>query len=177
MTDSTDGTPDAVPPPGESSPDADRSTRRYSSMPLDDYAVAHPERSAVRYAPGARWAGADPGERGDLIIDDRVVERISAQAALEVPDVYGLPRRRRDGEPVRTNPPKARARVTDDQAAVRLQVAVRWPAGVRTVTEALRARVRQRVSELTGLRVGTLDVTVSALIDPTATGSSAPRVR
>jgi uncharacterized alkaline shock family protein YloU len=115
-----------------------------------------------------------PEERGSLEIEDRVVERIAAYAAAEIPEVSGPPRRVLGASfGWIGTPPRASARIAGGRATVHLQMCVRWPCGIRSVTERVREHVTERVGALTGLLVGTVDITVSSLEDDTVTG---PRV-
>ncbi|WP_163512344.1 Asp23/Gls24 family envelope stress response protein [Fodinicola acaciae] len=119
-------------------------------------------------------AVAPAEERGSLDIEDRVVERIAAFAAAEIPEVSGPPRRVLGASfGWIGTPPRASARIVAGRASVHLQMCVRWPCGIRSVSERVREHVTERVTALTGLRVSTVDITVSALEDDTTTG---PRV-
>jgi uncharacterized alkaline shock family protein YloU len=117
----------------------------------------------------------DPGERGSLEIENRVVERIAATAAAEIAAVSGPPRRVLGASIGRIDsPPRASARIVAGRASVHLQLCVLWPHGIRTVTQQVRAHVTDRVTAYTGLKVSVVDITVSALSD--LTSSTGPRV-
>jgi uncharacterized alkaline shock family protein YloU len=123
----------------------------------------------------AKTAGADPGERGSLEIENRVVERIAATAAAEIEAISGPPRRVLGASIGRIDaPPRASARIVAGRATVHLQVCVKWPHGIRTVTQQVREHVTDRVTSFTGLRVTAVDITVAALSD--VTGPTGPRV-
>lgn len=73
----------------------------------------------------ADQALADPGHRGETIIEDQVLERIAGHAACEVAgvvatgsDLEGL---------IGRQLPKASAQVAGTRARVALTVAVAWP--------------------------------------------------
>jgi uncharacterized alkaline shock family protein YloU len=117
----------------------------------------------------------DPGERGNLEIENRVVERIAATAAAEIAAVSGPPRRVLGASIGRIDtPPRASARIVAGRASVHLQLCVQWPHGIRTVTQQVREHVIDRVTTYTGLKVSVVDITVAALSDVTA--STGPRV-
>lgn len=118
----------------------------------------------------------DPADRGRLAIADRVVERVAARAVTEVDRATGAPRTV-FGQPLgaaRGNtPPRVSARVDGDVVTVTVSMSVAWPAPVREVAAAVRRRVADRVAELTGLRVDSVDIDVPTLL----TAASTPRVR
>jgi uncharacterized alkaline shock family protein YloU len=101
-----------------------------------------------------------------------MVQRIAIRAAVEVPDVVGLARRR-FSLPLplplafRTSQ-RAQVRVDvghDQVIRISLAVRVRYPAPARETAEAVRLRVAERVSAATGLTVGRVDVTVTELVN------------
>ncbi|QFU88252.1 Asp23/Gls24 family envelope stress response protein [Amycolatopsis sp. YIM 10] len=91
------------------------------------------------------------GERGTLTIEDRVVERIAAQAVTEV-DGAGEDR-----------PAKVRARVTGESATLDVRLSISYPLSVASTTESARQHLRRRVGELAGVTVSRVDITVTAL--------------
>ena len=119
---------------------------------------------------------------GRLHIHDRVVEKIAARAAQEIaeagsaaPRILGrsLPGAGRLGIR-RTDPDaagKASAHVEGSVTRIDLSISVRWPACIPEVTALVRERVRTRVSDLTGLRVQEVGITVTDLVTDRATGS------
>jgi uncharacterized alkaline shock family protein YloU len=124
-------------------------------------------------------------ELGTITIDDSVVAKIASHAAAEVPDAgAAAPRLLGKSLPGAgslgmratslTELPKASADVDGSVVAITLSVSVRWPCSVSAVTQAVRQRVRDRVSELTGLRVAEVTIAVTDLVNDTA---SRPRVR
>jgi uncharacterized alkaline shock family protein YloU len=116
---------------------------------------------------------------GTITIHDCVVAKIAARAAWEVPDV-GAAAPRLIGKPMTAahllgarsttlrELPKASARVDGDVVIVELSLSVRWPASIPAVTRAVRRRVRDRVTELTGLRVAEVTIEVSDLVTDAA---------
>jgi len=137
-----------------------------------------PHQAADRF-PGGRT------ELGVISVSDSAVQDIAALSAAEIPDAGGAAPRVL-GRAV-TGPsalgvrqtslaarPKARARVDGSIVTLDLSLSVRWPASVPDVTNAVREHVRCRVTELTGLAVAEISISVTALV----TGPpAAPRVR
>ena len=121
--------------------------------------------------------GTKPGrtELGMISIDDQVVEKMAARAAVEIPDA-GAAAPRVLGRSVTgpaavgaratslTGLPKASADVDGSIVILDLSISVRWPASVPEVTGAVRERVRRRVSELTGLTVTEVSISVTDLV-------------
>jgi uncharacterized alkaline shock family protein YloU len=113
-------------------------------------------------------------ELGSIIIADRVVTKIAACAAAEHPDA-GAAATRMLGRAVPGAAylggrgtdlealPLTSVEVDGSKAFVTLEISVRWPAPVLEVTEQVRRRVQDRVSELTGLQVDEVHIVVSDL--------------
>jgi uncharacterized alkaline shock family protein YloU len=119
---------------------------------------------------------ARPGrtELGTISIADGVVTKIAAQAATENPDA-GAAAARILG---RAMPgaghlglrgtdlgalPKTSADVDGTKAYVTVELSVRWPASIPAVTGRVRAHIRDRVGELTGLDVEEVHIVVADL--------------
>jgi uncharacterized alkaline shock family protein YloU len=121
--------------------------------------------------PGSR---AGPTDLGMININDQVVEKMAAQAAAEIPDA-GAAAPRILGRSVTgaaalgarttslTALPKASADVDGSIVILNLSISVRWPASLPEVTSAVREHVRGRVSELTGLTVAEVSISVTDL--------------
>ncbi|MET3861721.1 putative alkaline shock family protein YloU [Dietzia sp. 2505] len=113
-----------------------------------------------------RGAAADPVEqRGLTTIPASVVERIAEQVASEYTHVggaagglLGVGARRDFG-----SRPSATCDLYGTVAALRLDVGVAFPVDLADTCRGLRAYVRERVGELTGLQVGRLDIEISWL--------------
>ncbi len=112
---------------------------------------------------------------GTISIDDRVVAKLAAQAALEISDAgAAAPRVLGRAVPgtalfgVRQTSlsalPKAHAEVDGSTGRVELTLSVRWPASVPAVTAAVRAHVIERIAELTGLDIREVRIEVSDLV-------------
>lgn len=139
---------------------------------------------------GTALRSARPGspagrtELGLVSISDRVVEKMASQAAVEVPDA-GAAAPRVLGRSVPgagvfgarqtslTALPKTSADVDGSVVVLDLSISVRWPASVPEVSSAVREHVRARVSELTGLTVTEVAISVTDLV----TRLAPPRVR
>jgi uncharacterized alkaline shock family protein YloU len=125
--------------------------------------------------PAAAVSGPGRNELGMISINDRVVEKMAAGAAIEIPDA-GAAASRFLGRSMAgasalgarqtslTGLPKASADVDGSLVNLDLSISVRWPASVPQVTSAVRENVRRRVSELTGLTVSEVTISVTALV-------------
>ncbi len=130
---------------------------------------------------------AQPGrtDLGMISINDRVVEKMAACAVVEIPDAGGAAPRvlgrsvsgagafgaRRTSL---TTLPKVSVDVDGSIVVLDLSISVRWPASVPEVSSAVREHVRSRVSELTGLSVTEVAISVTDLVTQLA---GPPRVR
>lgn len=103
-------------------------------------------------------APAAAEERGQLSVRAHALQHIVEKVALEVPRV-----RPSDGAlaGVRSGTPRATVRVRGTTARVAVDVACDWPAPVSAVAAEVRDRVLERASELSGVRIASVDVTVS----------------
>lgn len=125
-------------------------------------------------APGTELARPGRGELGTISIADQVVTKIAARAAAEHPDA-GAAAARLLGRSVPVAGhlglrgtdldalPKTSVEVDGAKAFVSMEISVRWPAPVLRVTEEVRRRVQDRVTELTGLQVDEVHIVVSDL--------------
>ena len=105
---------------------------------------------------------SEPESRGQTTLTDRVIQKIAAQAALEVPHCVGL-NRSVLGITAGRNVVNATA-VTDGAiTALTLSLAVAYPAPVTSTTRAVRSHVQHRIETLCGLSVDHIDITVAAL--------------
>ena len=99
-----------------------------------------------------------PEGRGELRVRAHALQHIVESVALEVPRV-----RRTSGSlaGVRSGTPHASVHVRGTTARVSLAVAVAWPAPVSEVAAQVRDTVLDRASELSGVRITAVDVTVT----------------
>jgi uncharacterized alkaline shock family protein YloU len=111
---------------------------------------------------------------GTISISSRVVQKLAARAAVEVPDA-GAAAPRVMGRSVTgaralggrqtslTALPRAEAEVDGSTAALALWVSIRWPASVPGVSAAVREHVRDRLRTLAGLEVTEVSISVTDL--------------
>lgn len=114
-------------------------------------------------------------ELGVITINDSVVTKIAARAAAEVPDAGAAAPRLLGKSLAGASPlglratsltelPKSSAYVDGSMVFVDLSISVRWPYSIPAVTQAVRDRVRNRVTELTGLHVAEVTIEVTDLV-------------
>jgi uncharacterized alkaline shock family protein YloU len=123
------------------------------------------ERAPAPPAPAQAQRNSEPDieHRGRLDIAEAVVRKVVEYAADLTP---GTARTTRRVAGVGVGERGASARITthDDQVEVRLDVALHYPADVRDTVRGLREHVTAEVARVTGFRVRSMDVTVSALV-------------
>ena len=125
-------------------------------------------------APAARGL-ADPAERGHLDVQPIVLRRIVEYAADLVPGTVRY-ERRLAGIDVGESGASARVSVgSGDPLAVdvRLELTLRYPAPVRAVIEAVRAKVGEELTRIAGFHVRSMSVTVTGLREPSAPAARA----
>lgn len=117
---------------------------------------------ADRAADPAAGDADEPGQRGQLRIADRVVQRVATIAAGEVDGVVSIG----SGldQVLGHRYPKADATVAGSRTRIEVDVAVAWPHPLARVSADVRQNVRQRVSDLVGLQVDAVDVTASKIV-------------
>lgn len=117
-------------------------------------------------AEGSAGLAKPASERGRLVISPRAVQRIAAAAAAEV-DAAGGSVSRVFGQALGSADPDARpqvkATVSGDLVTAEVSMSVPWPCPVSDVADRVRQRVQQQLQTLAGLRVGHVDITVTAL--------------
>lgn len=106
---------------------------------------------------------ADPGERGTLSIAPTVVRLVAERAADTTPGAARTARALGLGDQ------GASATVDGDGPGVdvKIELALSYPAAVRAVAAAVRARVTDDVERITGYRVRGVAVVVTGLVPPT----------
>jgi len=107
---------------------------------------------------------------GVTTIADRVVGKIAAHAVTEVPAAGGAARRVLGialGDDEKQDRPVVGAHVDGGVVTVDVELSVAYPEPVVEVTDAVRRRVDERVSTLTGLQVAQVDITVTSLVATT----------
>jgi uncharacterized alkaline shock family protein YloU len=117
-------------------------------------------------APEALIPPAPPAERGTTVVADRAVQRIVAALTDEFEEVGGAGRRMlgitMGGEDFDRDA-QVDVRVDGSTVSAVVRCSVAYPTPVRATTESLRGHLAEQVAELTGLRLGRLDITVTAL--------------
>lgn len=114
----------------------------------------------------ARPDGVDVADRGRTELTQQAVERLVMAAASEVPEVAGPVTRvlgQKLGSADLDGRPSVHVRLAGDLVTGEVHLSVRWPAPLVDVADRVRARVCDRLGDLAGLRVGHLDVLVTAL--------------
>lgn len=119
--------------------------------------------------------GADdePGSRGNLIIKDRVFEKIATTAALRVPGVV-----RQGGSFTRftgRDLPRADVSTGAHSVALNLYLGVHWPCDVAELTRRVHREVGDEVENLTGLPLHQLGVLVAGTDAGSAADAGSPR--
>lgn len=112
-----------------------------------------------------------PADRGATIIPEKVIARIAAQAARTAQS------RRAAVPPDRSEPSAPAASAASRAGSVRLHLTMDlpYPTDLPQVCERIRHDVSERVTQLTGLTVGEVTLTVRRLL--TATDAHRGRVR
>jgi uncharacterized alkaline shock family protein YloU len=122
---------------------------------------------------------AEAGERGRLDIDDTVLRKVVEHAADGTP---GTLRHERRVAGLGMGSVGSSAKVTDGPDGVvdvRLELTLQYPAPVRRTVDAVRARVGDELTRITGRRIRNLAVTVTGLrgADDGTGGGSGARVQ
>ncbi|MGO1048684.1 Asp23/Gls24 family envelope stress response protein [Crossiella sp. CA198] len=108
----------------------------------------------------------DPGDRGGLRIDPGVLRKVVEHSADGVPGTLRVPRKLA-GLGLGEHGSSARITLSGNEIDVRLDLALCYPAPVRSTVDAVRVAVGEQVERITGYRVRVVDVTVSALLPET----------
>jgi uncharacterized alkaline shock family protein YloU len=109
----------------------------------------------------------EPDSRGSLWIHDRVVEKVAGHAVTTVPDAAAAPRRVLGMTVGAPRPEDEAAKVTvtvhGDSVTVSATVTVGWPRPIRDVAAQLGQRIRDDITQHTGLSVDRIDLDVVSL--------------
>jgi uncharacterized alkaline shock family protein YloU len=112
----------------------------------------------------------EAGGRGNLVIKERVVERIAGAAALQVP---GVAPAAASTSTVGAALGRAYPRVDCDVAGRRVRAHVEivglWPSPAARLGAEVRDAVTEQLQRLAGLRVDAVDVTIANVVRATAT--------
>ncbi|WP_052745869.1 Asp23/Gls24 family envelope stress response protein [Allosalinactinospora lopnorensis] len=104
-----------------------------------------------------------PTERGTTILPDRVVAKIATAASSEVSGTRRLTGRF-GGLVGGSDPARTQARVSGTHVTLRLVIAVHYPSPLRGTAREVRAHVKRRVEEYTGLSVRHVDIEIAELV-------------
>lgn len=117
--------------------------------------------------PRGRHASERPShdDRGRLEVAPVVVRKVAERAADLTPGT--LPSPRRVGIGTRGRGAQAKIDGEGSIVTVALQLALRYPSPIRELSEAVRKHVSDEVQRITGYRVGSVRITVSALLPET----------
>ncbi|MDX1890722.1 Asp23/Gls24 family envelope stress response protein [Mycolicibacterium sp. 050158] len=104
----------------------------------------------------------DPGERGSLVVRDKVAQRVAVHAALATPGV----RARAAGLDKLTGRdlPRARVDVSATRVRAHLSIAVVWPASLAAVGIAVQRNVTRALTDSAGFQVDGVDVSIEAVV-------------
>lgn len=108
-------------------------------------------------------AAGDAAERGTLQIDRAVLRKIAEHAADTAAGTTRA-QRRIAGLGVGTHGSSAKLSGPDRELRIRLDLALRYPEPVGESVRAVRAKVREELDRQAGVRVISVEVTVSALV-------------
>lgn len=122
-------------------------------------------------APDARPPRREVGDRGTTVLARKVLEKIAGQVAKDETDAGGT-----SGgflgigaQADLSARPQATVELSGNVATLRVEVGLPYPVPLREAADRLRDRISGRVTELTGVEVRQVDVTVSWLVlDPPA---------
>jgi uncharacterized alkaline shock family protein YloU len=126
---------------------------------------------------GAPADGSNAATRGQTHINPAVVEKVAAQAVHEIDHATGTSRRVLGitlGTTDQDTRARVDARVDDDTATIEITMTVIYPASVQHVTRRTRQHVRERVSDLTGITVQEVNITIAGM---RSARPDTPRVR
>lgn len=111
---------------------------------------------------------AEPGERGQLRIDPSVLRKIVEHIADLAPETLPAPRTVA-GVGVGSTGATAKVSLAAQRVDLYLELALRYPGPVRTAVDHLRSRISEEIQRLTGYQIGSVSVTVTALLpEPSA---------
>ena len=104
---------------------------------------------------------ADPGDRGELVVRDKVAQRVAEKAARDTDGVQshaaGLDKL--TGREL----PRAKVYISATRVRAHLDIAVTWPHPLSAVGAAVQRNVTAALTNAVGLRVDGVDVTIQAI--------------
>lgn len=106
----------------------------------------------------------EAGQRGALVVRDRVVERLATLAAL---DVDGVARHASGLDKITGRDlPRVQVTVAGGHVRAALDIAVRWPHPLAATAASVRDHVTEQLAALSGLQVDGVDVNVPTVLPP-----------
>ncbi|MET3720913.1 Asp23/Gls24 family envelope stress response protein [Arthrobacter sp. UYEF21] len=120
----------------------------------------------------------DIDSRGQTVLADKVIEKIASQVASDE-SVAGGSSGGFLGIGTHADlsaRPKASVELSGNIATLSVEVGMLYPVPLRQATEALRERIRAKVTELTGVEVRQIDIRVSWLTTDRGDGSGRRRL-
>ena len=104
----------------------------------------------------------DPGERGSLVVRDKVAQRVALHAALTTPGVQ--PRAGGLDKLTGRELPRARVVVSATRVRAHLSIAVTWPQPLALVAKAVQHNVTRALTDSAGFEVDGVDVAIEAVV-------------
>ncbi|MFD4368312.1 Asp23/Gls24 family envelope stress response protein [Rhodococcus sp. NPDC058521] len=113
---------------------------------------------------GEATATPDSGDRGTLVIRDKVAQKLATKAALDTPGVekHSAGLAKLTGRDL----PRARVYIAGDRVRAHVDVAVEWPNSLPRVGDAVRSNVASALSDYAGLNVDGVDVSIPSVVSP-----------
>lgn len=113
---------------------------------------------------GEAPATPDSGDRGNLVIRDKVAQKLATKAALDTPGVekHSAGLAKLTGRDL----PRARVYIAGDRVRAHVDVAVEWPNSLPRVGDAVRSNVASALSDYAGLHVDGVDVSIPSVVSP-----------
>ncbi|MEU0494575.1 Asp23/Gls24 family envelope stress response protein [Mycobacterium sp. NPDC006124] len=108
----------------------------------------------------------DPGGRGDLVVRDKVAQRLAVHAARLTEGVH--PHSAGLDKITGRELPRASVAVAGDRARVQVNIAVAWPESAVVVGAAVQRNVVAALKDYAALTVDRVDVAVDAVLPLTA---------
>lgn len=109
----------------------------------------------------------EAGRRGNLVVKDRVVERIAEAAAVRVPGVAPAGAGA-IGTALGRGYPRVECDVAGGRVRAQVEVVGLWPTPAARLGAQVRAAVAADLRRLVGLRVDAVDVTIAKVVRATA---------
>lgn len=111
---------------------------------------------------GAEPEATESGQRGRLVVRDKVAQRVAERAALDSPDIHahagGLDKL--TGRDL----PRVRVVIAGDRVRAHLEVAAAWPCALPEVARQLQDNVADALEKFAGLHVDAVDVAITRVI-------------